>query len=100
MSAGPVHLPCGHDGQVRSGTHWQCGAWDRARAHASKSCLPLATPLSGKSTVGRLLAEALQYCFFDTDALIEQVSKGFGSTRHLHAASVAALGRHAAGQSA
>ena len=27
---------------------------------------------SGKSTVGRLLSEALKYCFFDTDALIEQ----------------------------
>ena len=27
---------------------------------------------SGKSTVGKLLAKALKYCFFDTDTLIEQ----------------------------
>ncbi len=29
---------------------------------------------AGKSTLGKLLAEALQYQFFDTDTLIEQVS--------------------------
>lgn len=28
---------------------------------------------SGKTTVGRLLAKELGYCFFDTDAVIEQV---------------------------
>ncbi len=27
---------------------------------------------SGKSTVGRMLAAALKYCFFDTDDLIER----------------------------
>jgi shikimate kinase len=30
---------------------------------------------SGKSTVGRILAESLDYQFFDSDQLIEQVSK-------------------------
>lgn len=30
---------------------------------------------SGKSTVGKLVAKALGYCFFDTDALIEQLAQ-------------------------
>lgn len=29
---------------------------------------------SGKSTVGKLISQALGYCFFDTDALIEQLA--------------------------
>lgn len=29
---------------------------------------------SGKSTVGKMLSQALGYCFFDTDALIEQLA--------------------------
>jgi ABC-type glutathione transport system ATPase component len=29
---------------------------------------------SGKSTVGKLVSQALGYCFFDTDALIEQLA--------------------------
>ena len=29
---------------------------------------------SGKSTVGKILAQALQYCYFDTDSLIEQAT--------------------------
>jgi shikimate kinase len=29
---------------------------------------------SGKSTVGKLVSQALAYCFFDTDALIEQLA--------------------------
>lgn len=29
---------------------------------------------SGKSTVGKLLASILKYCYFDTDGLIEQAS--------------------------
>eukprot|EP00887_Chlorella_sp_A99_P004650 scaffold4.g4650.t1 len=29
---------------------------------------------SGKSTVGRLLSQALKYCYFDTDSLIEQAA--------------------------
>ncbi|EFN57649.1 hypothetical protein CHLNCDRAFT_34609 [Chlorella variabilis] len=30
---------------------------------------------SGKSTVGKLISQALGYCFFDTDTLIEQLSQ-------------------------
>ncbi|KAI3438459.1 hypothetical protein D9Q98_000888 [Chlorella vulgaris] len=30
---------------------------------------------SGKSTIGKLISQALGYCFFDTDSLIEQLSQ-------------------------
>jgi shikimate kinase len=29
---------------------------------------------SGKSTIGKMLSQALQYCYFDTDSLIEQLA--------------------------
>lgn len=31
---------------------------------------------SGKSTTGQMIANALRYCYFDTDAVIEQAAGG------------------------